>query len=75
MCVEINKGDVISMIGSSGTGKSALLRCLDRLEEPTSGSVTKDGEVITDPECDISQVCRKMGMVLRSFDLVADLNK
>ncbi|HBI51848.1 MAG TPA: amino acid ABC transporter ATP-binding protein, partial [Ruminococcaceae bacterium] len=65
--VEINKGDIISVIGPSGTGKSTLLRCLNQLEEPTSGTVTVDGEVITDPKCDISVVRRKMGMVFQSF--------
>ena len=74
VCVEINKGDVISVIGPSGTGKSTLLRCLNQLEEPTSGTVTVDGEVITDPKCDISLVRRKMGMVFQSFNLFANLN-
>ncbi|MBR1752942.1 MAG: ATP-binding cassette domain-containing protein [Ruminococcus sp.] len=72
--VEINKGDVISIIGPSGTGKSTLLRCLNQLEEPTSGTVTVDGEVITDPKCDISKVRQKMGMVFQSFNLFANLN-
>ena len=72
--VEINKGDVISIIGPSGTGKSTLLRCLNQLEEPTSGTVTVNGEVITDPKCDISKVRRKMGMVFQSFNLFANLN-
>ena len=72
--VEINKGDIISVIGPSGTGKSTLLRCLNQLEEPTSGTVTVDGEVITDPKCDISVVRRKMGMVFQSFNLFSNLN-
>ena len=72
--VEINKGDVISVIGPSGTGKSTFLRCLNQLEEPTSGTVTVDGEVITDPKCDISLIRRKMGMVFQSFNLFANLN-
>ena len=71
---EISKGDVISIIGPSGTGKTTLLRCLNRLEEPTSGTVTVDGEVITDPRCDISKVRRKMGMVFQSFNLFANRN-
>ena len=71
--VEINKGDVISVIGPSGTGKSTLLRCLNRLEEPTSGSVTLDGEVITSPACDITRVRRRMGMVFQSFNLFNNL--
>ena len=74
VCAEINKGDVISVIGPSGTGKSTLLRCLNQLEEPTSGTVTVDGEVITDPKCDITLVRRKMGMVFQSFNLFANLN-
>ena len=72
--VEINRGDVISIIGPSGTGKSTLLRCLNQLEEPTAGTITVDGEVITDPSCDISLVRRKMGMVFQSFNLFANLN-
>ena len=71
---EIQKGDVISVIGPSGTGKSTLLRCLNQLEEPTSGTVTIDGEVITDPKCDISKIRRKMGMVFQSFNLFNNLN-
>ena len=74
VCAEINKGDVISVIGPSGTGKSTLLRCLNQLEEPTSGTVSIDGEVITDPKCNISLVRRKMGMVFQSFNLFANLN-
>ncbi len=74
VCVEINKGDVISVIGPSGTGKSTLLRCLNQLEEPTSGTVTIDGQVITDPKCNISLVRRKMGMVFQSFNLFSNLN-
>ncbi len=71
---EVNKGDIISVIGPSGTGKSTLLRCLNLLEEPTSGTVTVDGEVITDPKCNISMVRRKMGMVFQSFNLFANRN-
>ena len=71
--VEINKGDVISVIGPSGTGKSTLLRCLNQLEKPTSGTVTFDGEIITDPKCRIDKVRRKMGMVFQSFNLFANL--
>ncbi|MDO4867637.1 MAG: amino acid ABC transporter ATP-binding protein [Clostridia bacterium] len=73
VCAEIERGDVISVIGPSGTGKSTLLRCLNRLEEPTSGKVTLDGEVITDPKCDITTVRRRMGMVFQSFNLFNNL--
>ena len=72
--VEINKGDVISIIGPSGTGKSTLLRCLNQLETPTSGKVTFDGEVITDPKCKMNKVRQKMGMVFQSFNLFDNLN-
>lgn len=72
--VEIHKGDVISVIGPSGTGKSTLLRCLNRLEEPTSGTITLDDEVITSPSCDIARVRRRMGMVFQSFNLFNNLS-
>ena len=65
----INDGDVISVIGPSGTGKSTLLRCLNRLETPTSGRILVDGAEITDPKCDIRRIRQKMGMVFQSFNL------
>lgn len=65
----INKGDVISIIGPSGTGKSTLLRCINLLETPTEGEIIVDGVCITDPKCDISKVRQKMGMVFQSFNL------
>ena len=71
---EINKGDIISVIGPSGAGKSTLLRCINRLEEPTSGSITFDGQLITDPHCDLPKVRRKIGMVFQSFNLFANLS-
>lgn len=67
--VEINDGDVISIIGPSGTGKSTLLRCINRLEKPTSGKIWVDDVEITDPKCDINKVRQKMGMVFQSFNL------
>ena len=66
---EIHRGDVISVIGPSGTGKSTLLRCLNMLETPTSGRIIFDGEDITDPACDLSRIRRKMGMVFQHFNL------
>lgn len=65
----INQGDVISIIGPSGTGKSTLLFCLNQLETPTSGKVFLNGEEITAPKCDITAVRRKMGMVFQAFNL------
>ena len=67
--VEINAGDVISVIGPSGTGKSTLLRCINRLEKPTSGRIFFEDVEITDPKCDINKVRQKMGMVFQSFNL------
>ena len=65
----INNGDVISIIGPSGTGKSTLLRCINQLEKPTSGRIWVDDVEITDPKCDITKVRQKMGMVFQSFNL------
>ena len=71
--VEIRDGDVISVIGPSGTGKSTLLRCINQLEKPTGGHVWINDLEITDPKCDIHQVRRKMGMVFQSFNLFGHL--
>lgn len=71
--VEVNKGDVISVIGPSGTGKSTLLRCINLLEKPTSGRIWVDGTEITDPNCDIYKVRQKMGMVFQHFNLFGHL--
>ena len=67
--VEIKKGDVISIIGPSGTGKSTLIRCINMLETPTAGEVIVDGRNLTDGSCDINKVRQKMGMVFQSFNL------
>lgn len=71
---EVNPGDVISIIGPSGTGKSTLLRCLNLLEEPTSGTIVVDGDEITNPSCNVPHVRQKMGMVFQSFNLFDNLN-
>ncbi len=70
---EIRDGDVISVIGPSGTGKSTLLRCINQLEKPTAGKIWLDSEEITAPQCDINKVRRKMGMVFQSFNLFGHL--
>ena len=70
---EIRKGDVIAIIGPSGTGKSTLLRCLNLLEHPTSGSIWMEGTDICDPSCDIDMVRRRMGMVFQQFNLFGHL--
>ena len=69
VCAEIQKGDVISVIGPSGTGKSTLIRCLNLLETPTQGKIRVGDTCITDKGCDISKVRQKMGMVFQSFNL------
>lgn len=69
----INNGDVISVIGPSGTGKSTLLRCINMLERPTGGQILLDGEDITAPKYDVTKARRKMGMVFQSFNLFGHL--
>ena len=67
--LEINEGEVICLIGPSGSGKSTFLRCLNRLEDITSGSVVIDGEDITDPKLDINKKRENIGMVFQHFNL------
>ena len=69
----INDGDVISIIGPSGTGKSTLIRCIDLLERPTGGKILLDGVEITAPGFDVTQARRRMGMVFQSFNLFGHL--
>ena len=71
--VEINDGDVISVIGPSGTGKSTLLRCINLLEKPTGGRILVNGTDVTDPKCDLQKVRQKLGMVFQSFNLFGHL--
>ena len=66
---EVQKGEVVVVIGPSGSGKSTLLRCLNLLETPTAGSIYVDGAEITDPKCDINLHRQKMGMVFQHFNL------
>ncbi|MDU1687845.1 MAG: amino acid ABC transporter ATP-binding protein [Clostridium perfringens] len=65
----IKKGEVVVIIGPSGSGKSTFLRCLNLLEEPTSGVINFEGEDITDKNVDINKIREKMGMVFQQFDL------
>ena len=67
--VEIHKGDVISVIGPSGTGKSTLIRCINLLDKPTSGRIFVDDEEITAKGSDVARIRRKMGMVFQHFNL------
>ena len=66
---EIGKGEVIGIIGPSGTGKSTFLRCLNRLEEPSGGQIEIDGADILDRKADVNLLRRKMGMVFQNFNL------
>ena len=69
----IYPGDKVVIIGPSGSGKSTFLRSLNLLEEPSAGTITFDGTVITDPKTDIDQVRRKMGMVFQHFNLFPNM--
>lgn len=66
---EINKGDVVVVVGPSGSGKSTFLRCLNRLEEPTGGNIYFEGVDITNPKVNINTHRQKMGMVFQQFNL------
>ena len=69
----ISEGEKVVIIGPSGSGKSTFLRCLNLLETPTSGTITFDGTVITDPKVDIDAVRRQMGMVFQHFNLFPNM--
>ena len=66
---EIHRGEVVVIIGASGSGKSTFLRCLNLLETPTSGQIFFEGTDITDPKVDINRHRMKMGMVFQQFNL------
>lgn len=69
----ISKGEVVSIIGPSGGGKSTFLRCLNLLEEPTSGEILFKGELVTSPRTDVNQFRRHVGMVFQHFNLFPHL--
>lgn len=72
--LNIKQGEVISIIGPSGTGKSTFLRCLNLLEQPTGGSIVIDGEEVLNGKINASKLRQKMGMVFQSFNLFNHLS-
>ena len=71
---DVLEGEVVVIIGPSGSGKSTFLRCMNRLEEITSGTVIVDGCDITDKRTDINRVRENVGMVFQHFNLFANMN-
>jgi len=71
---EIKVGEVVCVIGPSGSGKSTFLRCLNRLEEPSSGRILFEGEDLCDKKTDIDRVRQRMGMVFQQFNLFPHMN-
>ena len=69
----IEQGEKVVIIGPSGSGKSTFLRCMNLLETPTSGTITFEGTVITDPKVDIDTIRRQMGMVFQHFNLFPNM--
>ena len=67
--ITINKGDIVAVLGPSGSGKSTFLRCLNCMEDPTSGSIIFKGVDIADMKVDINVHRRHMGMVFQHFNL------
>ena len=71
--IDINKGDVVCVIGASGSGKSTFLRCLNMLEIPSDGSIFFDGTDLTNEKVDLNMHRQKMGMVFQQFNLFPHL--
>jgi len=69
----VHRGEVVCVIGPSGSGKSTLLRCVNLLEQPTSGRIYILNEEITDPDADVDRLRTKMGMVFQQFNLFPHL--
>jgi|SRR5271157_1327364 len=67
--LDIKKGEVVVILGPSGSGKSTILRCINRLEEPTSGHIFIEGEEITGPKVEINKMRQHVGMVFQQFNL------
>lgn len=71
--IEINKGEVVVVIGPSGSGKSTFLRCLNLLEQPTEGNIVFEGKSLTDKKININALREKMGMVFQQFNLFPNM--
>ena len=71
---DIYEGEVVVILGPSGSGKSTFLRCLNRLEEITGGTVIVDGHDLTDKKTDLNKVRENVGMVFQHFNLFNNLN-
>ena len=72
--VEINEGEIVVVVGSSGSGKSTFLRCLNLLEEPTAGEIVVDGVKITDRHVNLNALRQTIGMVFQQFNLFPNLS-
>ena len=70
----IKPGEVVSIIGSSGSGKSTILRCINLLEEPSGGQIMVEGKDVTKGEIDIKVLRKEIGMVFQSFNLFENMN-
>lgn len=71
---EIHEGEVVVVVGSSGSGKSTFLRCLNLLEEPTAGRIIVDGQELTSGKIDLNHLRQTVGMVFQSFNLFPHMN-
>ena len=71
--IEIKKGEIISIIGPSGSGKSTFLRCINKLEEPSSGHIYIDGMDLMDKNTDINKIRERVGMVFQHFNLFPNM--
>lgn len=71
--MEVMEGEVVCLIGPSGSGKSTFLRCINSLEQPTSGEIIVDGHVITEKHANINKIRENIGMVFQQFNLFPHL--
>jgi polar amino acid transport system ATP-binding protein len=71
--LEVQKGEVVVVLGPSGSGKSTMLRCINRLEDPTAGQIFFEDAEITDPSTDVNRMRERIGMVFQGFNLFPHL--